>query len=402
MSSSAAAAATAAAAASPAAATIAEAQSRLGELRQRERQQDDAAEALRAAIEALRPGRVKDDKRRDLDARERALTAIRAAIREEEARIDAARGVGGGGDPAAMAAEFTRLQALREQEQQQARLAMKMRMGEATFGILDEEDEDVSVGVAFAITRHHLLTAKHNVEIRNANGELVRRLSSVRVKSAFQHGPAAPAVAVASSSSSSAAAASGASNVLTATVIGAGERLDYAVLIVECILPPVALWRGAFNMFHAGEAVTLFDLSIGAVTEAKDLTPTYSLQVGNIVSVHPEVFHYNAQTFPGDSGGPVIINDKGEVCGMHVQQINKVPTHSRDAAAAAADGRKPTSAERRPKRPRGDAAEELRSSLSGSTAHLGEALRIDVILPHLMQLCSGELTQVAAAPAKQV
>ena len=95
MSSSAAAAATAAAAAaSPAAATVAEAQARLGELRQQEKAEALAAAALRTAIEALPPGDAAEEKkRRDLAERKEALTAIRAAIEKEEARVDAARGM---------------------------------------------------------------------------------------------------------------------------------------------------------------------------------------------------------------------------------------------------------------------------------------------------------------------
>ena len=411
MSSSAAAAATAAAAAaSPAAATIAEAQARLEGLRQRERQQDDAAEALRAAIEALPPGLVKDDKRRDLDARERALTATRAAIREEEVRIDTARGVGGLADTAAIDKALVRQQ----QREAHARRATKMQMGRATFGILEEGSDDAFVGVAFAITKRHLLTAHHNLV---TSGGILR---SVRIKSPTLEPPAP-------TTSASSSAGGAASPVYLATRVG-NERvrggLDWTVLRVnDPVLEPVGLWRGTFSFADAGEHITLFDVGVGPVTEAADLLPKIYVVGGSIVAIHADVFHYNAPTFPGDSGGPIIYNAYGEVCGMHIQQINKVPGDRPAATAAAPTAAGPKSApeKRGSKRPRGpaattaaasasasagpksapekrkakrtrdDGAEELRSSLSGSTAHLGEALRIDVILPALLRLCAGEL-----------
>ena len=83
-----------------------------------------------------------------------------------------------------------------------------------------------------------------------------------------------------------------------------------------------------------------------------------------------------------DSGGPIIFNDRGEVCGMHIRH-----TSIYEAAAAAQGSTK----ERRAKSPRDDAAGDLRSSLSGSTALMSEALRIDVILSDLVDLCEGEL-----------
>ena len=82
-----------------AAASVAEAEARLGELRQQEKQEREAAEALRTAIEALSAGPEEEKKRRDLEARERALAATRAAIKDEEARLDAARGVGANARP---------------------------------------------------------------------------------------------------------------------------------------------------------------------------------------------------------------------------------------------------------------------------------------------------------------
>jgi hypothetical protein len=152
--------------------------------------------------------------------------------------------------------------------------------------------------------------------------------------------------------------------------VGGDRTHDWAVLrITDPVLEPVHLWRGRFVFADSDEPITLFNVGIGPVTEAADLSPKVHVVGGTIVGIHSTVFHYHAPTFKGDSGGPIIYNAAGEVCGMHIQQINKVPEQVAGAAA-----------------------EELRSSsLSGSTAHLGEALRIDVILPRVVALCGGEL-----------
>ena len=146
MSSSAAAAAAAAAAASPAAATIAEAQARLGELRQQEKAEALAAASLRSAIEALPPGPAKDDKRLDLDARERALAAIRAAIEKEEARLDAARGV------------------LDQRAEVGITDEAVERAGRSLYAFYAGDGQALPSGTAFAVEGGFLVTAHHCVQ----------------------------------------------------------------------------------------------------------------------------------------------------------------------------------------------------------------------------------------------
>ena len=99
-----------------------------------------------------------------------------------------------------------------------------------------------------------------------------------------------------------------------------------------------------------------------------------------ITNVFPKIILHGATTFAGDSGSPLLLDESGRIIAMHIAQVNKVPS-------------KPPAT---PKRKRsGDAQEDdLRSSLgsssNSSTAHLGEAVRIDAIRAKLVEACTPE------------
>jgi len=234
---------------------------------------------------------------------------------------------------------------------------MMARMMLAMFGILDGEKV---VGVAFAITKHHVLTACHNLLVAVGNKETL--LQSINVQSV----------------SSLEAPSMGTTPPLRATLVASNKQLDWAVLRVsqEVDLQPVPIWRGDFRDI-LGEQIILFDLGAGMTTGE---STNFMMLFTNISGISGSVLYHSGATFKGDSGGPIVLTSSGPVCGMHVLQINAVP----ESPAATTENL------RNAKSPRGEHDEDLHSSLSGSTAHIGEALRIDVIHDALVRACAPE------------
>lgn len=256
------------------------------------------------------------------------------------------------------------MQAAAEQAREDAFDAMVARVEQGTLAILDVTD--VPVGVAFAITKRHLLTAHHNIPAGH---------NRVRVKLIVPQVQAASSSSASSSSSSAAVASS--TPIWEATLVGGNEKFDWAVLsLTISTLPPVPLWRGTLERKHRGKRITLCDLGIGAFAEDPDLgaSAAFTIAKTTIHTLFPHVIIHDASTFPGDSGGPIILNASGQVIALHIAQLNKVPV---DAP--------------KPKRSRSGEEDDLRSSLSGSTAHLSEAVRIDFIRDDLIRLCAPEV-----------
>ena len=242
----------------------------------------------------------------------------------------------------------------------EARSRFLARMKPATFAILGVAGEPV--GVAFAVTRRHLLTAHHNLP-KGHNRLQVQGVA---------HTPAS-----ASSSSSSGAATSSSSSAspalpFAATLVGGDEELDWAVFRVEQDLQPAPLWKGRLDENkHFGRRVLLFDLGIGSWSEDPDQQVSAGFMVFEtlISGIRPNIIVHDAPSFPGDSGSPVLLDEAGHVVAMHIAQVNKVPVTRKR-------GRE------------GD--DELHSSLSSSTAHVGQAVRIDVIRSRIAELCAPE------------
>ena len=292
MSSSAAAAATAAAAASPAAATIAEAQARLGELRQQETAEALAAAALRAAIEALPPGLVKDDKRRDLAERKEALTAIRAAIEKEEARVDAARGM------------------LDQRAGVDLPDAAMERAQRSLYTFYAGEDQALPSGTAFAVEGGFLVTARHCVL---GGSPFVAKLDG---------------------------------ELLPVKVVRSDQRRDWALLrpkgwelASEDSLPitaskPRLAGRAFIAHLNVGEAnmhVRLHDTDPGDAASPQVIAAAREKLAHALVPVDVQLYYrdgirfkYVASTQGGDSGAVVLLSSSGEAFGMHVEHVNAV------------------------------------------------------------------------------
>jgi len=170
--------------------------------------------------------------------------------------------------------------------------------------VLDQEN--MGSGVAFAITKRHLLTAAHNVSAESAEDGVIRFDETVALRKP------------------------GTKQKLDAVCVGGSIKKDWAVLELRTegvSLAPAVIVDEGFS-FTTSTRVQLFTLHVALANET-DREPrvrfcaptTVEMFVGNDY----EYVLFDRSTFAGDSGSPLVDWASGRVCGMHVYEFNQLP-----------------------------------------------------------------------------
>jgi len=160
------------------------------------------------------------------------------------------------------------------------------------------DDDGMASGVAFAITPRHLLTAAHNVSAE-AGDQVLCFSKSVQLR--------APVFA----------------QQLTATVVGGSLKQDWAVLKLEDAtvrMAPAAIVDKDFEP-EVTDEVALFTMNVAHANEARS-SPKVRIGSTTVDAIAEGSLMYDASTFPGDSGSPLMHVVSGLVIGIHVLEFN--------------------------------------------------------------------------------